>query len=171
MKKIFLNLTVIAFLPLLIASCGNNNNKENGNNQSSNQTVESQNPKEAQLPAEFLGNYHGIQPSYFLKNQYGDDMVIRGNKVSVPSHDFKFLLKENSIVSLQQTNLEDNSRFYSDGTIKILSNDAEYIKLECSLIYDENSKQTYSLTIKKSDKKGTCTGNNDEPEFTVEINN
>ena len=64
------------------------------------------------LPTDFLGNYHGIQPSYFMKNQYGDDMVINGNKVSVPSIDYKFLLKENNVVSLQQINLDDNSRVY-----------------------------------------------------------
>ena len=44
------------------------------------------------LQTEFLGNYHGIQPGYFMKNQYGEDMVINGNKVSVPSIDYKFLL-------------------------------------------------------------------------------
>jgi len=74
----------------LLSSCGNNN-KEKSNNQSSTQKEQSQNQKAKELPAKFLGNYHGIQPSYYMKNQYGDDMVISGNKVSVPSIDFKFL--------------------------------------------------------------------------------
>ena len=42
----------------------------------------------------------GIQPSYYMKNQYGDDMIINGQKVSVSSIDFKFLVKEDGAASL-----------------------------------------------------------------------
>jgi hypothetical protein len=105
-----------------------------------------------------------------MKNQYGDDMIISGNKVSFPSSDYKFLLKENNVVSLQQTNLEDNSRVFYDGTFKILNEDTETIKIECSLSDGKSSSPTYTLSLKKADKKGICIGNN-EPEFTVEINN
>lgn len=55
-----------------------------------------------------------------MKNQYGDDMIIAGNKVPVPSSDFKFSLKENNVVNLQQTNLENNQRYYYDVSYKIL---------------------------------------------------
>ena len=119
------------------------------------------------LSIEFLGNYHGIQPSYFMKNQYGDDMIIRGNKIPISSIDYKFLLKENNVVSLQQINLENDNRVYYDGTYKILNDDSNTTKIECSLHYDEISNPTYILTISKIDKKGTCTGRN-EPEFSIE---
>ena len=119
------------------------------------------------LSIEFLGNYHGIQPSYFMKNQYGDEMIIRGNKIPISSVDYKFLLKENNVVSLQQIKLEDNSRVYYDGTYKILTDDSNTTKIECSLHDDEISNPTYILTISKIDKKGTCTGRN-EPEFSIE---
>ena len=122
------------------------------------------------LPTEFLGNYHGIQPSYFMKNQYGDDMVINGNKVSVPSIDYKFLLKENNVVSLQQNNLDDNSRVYYDGRYKIASDEDNTMKIECSLSDGKNSNPTYILTINKSDKKGVCNGS-EEPEFSIEKKN
>ena len=119
------------------------------------------------LSIEFLGNYHGIQPSYFMKNQYGDDMVINGNKIPVPSIDYKFLIKENNVVSLQQINLEDNSRVYYDGTYKIISEESITTKIECSLSDGKSSNPTYVLTINRSDKKGICTGSN-EPEFSIE---
>jgi len=146
------------------------------NNSGSNNAKESESVEQSiktgtsQLSSDFLGNYHGIQSSYFMKNQYGDDMIIAGNKVSVPSSDYKFLLKENNVVSLQQTNLEDNSRVFYDGTFKILNDEAETIKIECSLSDGKSSSPTYTLSLKKSDKKGICTGKN-ETEFTVELNN
>ena len=46
-------------------------------------------------------------------------MIINGKIVTVPSSDFKFLIKENSVVVLQQTNLEDNIRIYYSGTKKL----------------------------------------------------
>jgi hypothetical protein len=131
------------------------------------QTDESTKQKDEGLSAEFLGNYHGIQSSYLMKNQYGDDMVINGNKISIPSVDYKFLIKENSVVNLQQINLEDNSRVYYDGTYKIISDAGDKIKIECSLSDGQTSNPTYVLVINKSDKKGNCIGSN-EPEFSVE---
>ena len=160
MKKLFTILLVT-----LLISCGGS---------SSSQSVETTEQLAAEttkqnvegLPIDFLGNYHGIQPSYFMKNQYGDDMVINGNKVPVPSIDYKFLLKENNIVSLQQINLEDNSRVYYDGTFKISSDEDNAMKIECSLSDGKNSNPTYILTINKSDKKGVCNGSK-EPEFSI----
>lgn len=93
-------------------------------------------------------------------------MVINGNKVPVPSIDYKFLLKENNVVSLQQINLEDNSRVYYDGTFKISSDEDNAMKIECSLSDGKNSNPTYILTINKSDKKGVCNGSK-EPEFSI----
>ena len=163
------------FSALIISSCSNNdpttdagkNNQDAPNKKPSEQTDESTKQKEEGLATEFLGNYHGIQPSYFMKNQYGDEMVINGNKISIPSIDYKFLLKENNVVSLQQINLEDNRRFYYDGTFKIISEESIKTKIECSLSDGENSNPTYVLTINRIDKKGICSGSN-EPEFSIE---
>lgn len=130
-------------------------------------TKKSSNEKIEAFSADFLGNYHGIQPSYFIKNQYGDDMVINGQKVSIPSIDFKFLVKEDGAVSLQQTNLEDNGRVYYDGTIKIIKDDTDILKIECSLSDGKSSNPIYILAINKSDKTVICYGNS-EPEFKLE---
>ena len=157
-----LNNTIVLLLSIILFSC-------NGNNHSESITTkpESLRQRDEELSTEFLGNYHGIQPSYFMKNQYGDDMVINGNKVSVPSIDYKFLLKDGNVVSLQQINLEDNSRVYYDGTYKNIYQENNTTKIECSLSDGQGSNPTYVLTINKSEKKGICTGNN-EPEFSIE---
>ena len=163
-RTILLKISFGCFI-ILLSSCSNNN-QDNSSKSPTKQADESTNQEVAGLKAEFLGNYHGIQPSYFMKNQYGDDMVINGNKVSVPSIDYKFLLKENNVVNLQQINLEDNSRVYYDGTYKIISEDGVTIKIECSLSDGKGSNPMYTLTINGSDKKGLCTGSN-EPEFSI----
>ena len=122
---------------------------------------------DSKFPEELLGNYHGIQQGYFLKNQYGDDMIIAGKKVPMPSSDFKFLVKANNVVSLQQTTLDDNSRFYFDGKYKIISDSSELIKIECLLNDGQESRTVYILEIKKSDKAGKCIGHTSEPEFQI----
>ena len=73
------------------------------------------------------------------------------------------------MVSLQQINLEDNSRVYYDGTYKLISEESITTKIECSLSDGKSSNPTYVLTINRSDKKGICTGSN-EPEFSIEKN-
>ena len=166
MKRIFTAILIIGALTITLFGCGNNN-QESTNNSSPNETEKKTEDKPEGLSAEFLGNYHGIQPSYFMKNQYGDEMVINGNKIPVPSIDYKFLLKENNVVSLQQINVEDNSRVYYDGTYKIISEESITTKIECSLSDGKSSNPTYVLTINRSDKKGICTGSN-EPEFSIE---
>ncbi len=151
----------------ILTSCGDS--KTNDSEKKSEKEVDESTPvtDAGGLDADLLGNYQGVQPSYFMKNQYGDDMVINGNKVSVPSIDYKFLLKDGNVVSLQQINLEDNSRVYYDGTYKIISQENNTTKIECSLSDGKGSNPTYLLTIDNSKKKGVCTGS-DKLEFNIE---
>ncbi len=161
MKKLF-----VILLVTVLTSCGGSSSSEPA--EATEQSVtESTKQNADELPTDFLGNYHGIQSSYYMKNQFGDDMVINGNKVSVPSIDFKFLIKSNNIVSLQQINLEDNARVYYDGTFKIINDARDIIKLECSLSDGKSSNPSYTLVVNKSDKTAICIGNN-EPEFKLE---
>ncbi len=159
---------LIPILLILLSSCGNKDEEIENMDAVAIQPKVASTAKSKGLQTEFLGNYHGIQPSYFMKNQYGDDMVINGNKVSVSSIDYKFLLKEDNAVSLQQINLEDNSRVYFDGAYKIISEENASLIIECSLSDGQTSNPIYVLTIDKNDKKGICTGTN-EPEFNIEI--
>jgi hypothetical protein len=158
--------TILLTGQIAFTSCNNSASNSNSAKKIDNE-AQSIKTEISQLSSDFLGNYHGIQPSYFMKNQYGDDMVINGNKIPVPSIDYKFLIKENNVVSLQQINLEDNSRVYYDGTYKIISEESITTKIECSLSDGESSNPTYVLSINRSDKKGICTGSN-EPEFSIE---
>jgi hypothetical protein len=161
MRNITRYLALIFLAIFILTGCNSENNK---NPQSKTEEIQPKQKKE--LSDDFLGNYHGIQESYFMKNQYGDDMIIAGNKVPVPSSDFKFLLKENSVASLQQTNLEDNQRYYYDGSYKIISDESDVIKVEISLSDGQGSSPTYILEINKSDKKGNCIGKN-EPVINI----
>ena len=165
MHKIINHLFLAGSL-IIMVSCGNNS-PETEQKSSSSKTEETTKQKGPQFPSDLVGNYHGVQPSYFMKNKYGDDLIINGNKVPVPAIDYKFLLNADNTVSLQQTSQEDNSRVYYEGTIKILSENANYIQIECSLSDGKTSKPTYTLTITKADKKATCMGSND-PEFQLE---
>ena len=101
-----------------------------------------------------------------LKNKFGDDLVINGKKVPIPSIDYKFLLKENNQVSLQQINLEDDQRVYYDGKIKVIENKDDILKLECSLNDGKNSNPTYILLMNRVDKSVVCSSQN-QPEFPL----
>ena len=160
MKKI-----LFSTLILIQLSCGNDNSvSENTSNAVKIESSEKQNGEI--LSSEFLGNYHGIQPSYNLKNKFGDDLVINGKKVPIPSIDYKFLLNENNQVSLQQINLEDNQRVYYDGEIKVIENKDNILKLECSLSDGKNSNPTYILLINRLDKSVVCSSQN-QPKFPL----
>jgi hypothetical protein len=108
-----------------------------------------------ELPEDFLGTYNGVQPEHFLKNQYGDDMVINGQRVPIPSIDNKFLFEEGGAVKLQQTNLDDNSRVYYEGSYTITSEEHGIYKLICRVSEGTGSSPTYLITL-NSDKTGIC---------------
>jgi hypothetical protein len=166
MKKTLVVVAAILSLTIALVGCSggsSDSSSDKGASASGEENAQAEN----QLPAEYLGNYHGIQLSYVMKNQFGDDLEINGNKVTVPSIDYKFLLKENGVVNLQQISLEDQSRVYYEGTYTITSDDGESYSLECALSDGEYSNPTYLLTIDKKEKKGLCKGSND-PEFALE---
>ena len=94
-----LNSFFLASALLILVSCGNNSS-EAEQKSSSSKTEETTKQKGPQFPSDLVGNYHGVQPSYFMKNKYGDDLIINGNKVPVPAIDYKFLLNADNTVSL-----------------------------------------------------------------------
>ena len=160
---------VFIFCIALILGCNNTNTstQETPTTQESNASSDI---KPQSLASQFLGIYHGEQSSYFMKNQYGDDMIVNGNKVSVPGIDYKFILKENGVVNLQQISLEDNSRYYYDGTYSIIQEDTNKLTIECKMSDGKSSFPTYTLFIEKATVKGTCKGSND-PGFKIEKTN
>ncbi len=159
----------LALIMLAMPLVGCTNQPKEGNAPA--QSTEAASPvveeKGKALFPEFLGNYNGIQPGYYMKNQFGKEMVINGNKVEVPSCDFTFLLKENNVVRLLQINLDNNQRIYYEGNYSIISENDNKVIIECTVSDGETSNPTYALTIQKADKTGFCSGSN-EPEFSVQ---
>lgn len=155
---------------LLISMFTMNACYSDNNNYASSESEEVQTNQTITLSDDFLGNYHGIQESYFLRNQDGDDMIIAGNKVPVPSSDFNFTLGEDNDAFLHQTNLETNERHYYEGSYNIISDETDLIKVEVSLSDGQYSSPTYILEINKPDKKGKCIGTN-EPIFNISKTN
>ena len=114
----------------------------------------------------FSGVYNGVQPSYFMKNKFGDAIIISGNKIEIPSIDYKFLFDKNQKVSLQQTGLDDNSRYYYEGDYKIVSQTDDVIVIECSLsTSDGTSSPTYLLEYNIDDDSFMCTDLSGGPNF------
>ena len=149
------------FLGLIFASC---------ESQQKDDSSTSSNMQQQEAPGiaeKFQGIYHGVQPAYNLKNENGDEMIINGNPVAVPSIDYKFTIKEDFDVSLQQISLEDNSPVNYNGKSKVLSENDKVIVVSCELSDGKSSNPTYILTIEKAKLNGTCASGN-EPAFFVE---
>ena len=159
----------LSILLILISACNGNvvNKKNQGNNTTT--SDESSSAPSVDINDAFLGVYHGVQQAYYLKNQYGDDMVVNGNKIPVPSIDFKFILKENGVVNLQQINLEEGTRVYYEGNFTVLDEHSPTIKITCNLSDGKSSNPVYTLVINNAGNTITCIGNN-EPQFLLEKN-
>ncbi len=174
---LFKNFKTILFCLIssnILIGCGDTSTNEK-NYSSSEQTV----PIESEMndytttesdPNEsLLGLYHGVQPSYFMKNQYGDDMVINGNKISIPAIDYKFILKQNNIVTLQQISEEDGTRAYYEGKFKVNKN-GNLITITCEVSDGKSSSPTYTIEINDGSNEIICKENN-QPEFKLFRNN
>ena len=111
--------------------------------------------------ADILGTYQGVAPSYNMKNKFGEEKIINGQKITIPKIDHKFILEEQGKASLQQTSMEDNSRYFYSGTYKIIETDKEWKKVECSVSDGEYSNPTYILKIWPEEHKATCEKSND----------
>jgi hypothetical protein len=116
--------------------------------------------------SDIFGIYHAISPPYNLKNKYGDDMIVNGKTIPIPSIDHKFILGKGGSVSLQQTNMEDNTRYYYEGSFTITDIKEEWKKIECSLSDGEYSNPTYTLTIWPLEDKALSQKNN-EPDLML----
>lgn len=116
--------------------------------------------------SDILGIYHAISPPYNLKNKFGDDMIVNGKTIPIPSIDHKFILEKGGSVSLQQTNMEDNTRYYYEGSFSIIEREEKWKKIECSLSDGEYSNPTYILTIWPLEDKALSQKSN-EPDFML----
>ncbi|MEL0198865.1 MAG: hypothetical protein VW905_02560 [Gammaproteobacteria bacterium] len=115
---------------------------------------------------ELLGLFQGTQDSYYLKNKFGDDLLIQGKRVPVPSIEYKFLFENNSKVSLQQSS-KDGDRAYYDGNYTVIENDDKIVLIECKLSDGEYSNPTMTIEFSKLNNRYTYRGMNFEPDFNL----
>jgi hypothetical protein len=121
------------------------------------------------LPDSLLGKYEGIQESYYMKNEEGRPVIIKGQKIAVPSSQFSFVIKTNNLVDLKQKNLQDNSIYnYQTGKYKIIEEKDNLFILECSSFGQDYTSLTYILKLNTLNKTAIVnSGNNSEPSFTI----
>ena len=114
-------------------------------------------------PSEIIGSFSGQQVSYNLKNKDGNDMIIRGNPVTVPGYAVNFTLNNNGTVEFIQQ-AAGVGRVYYNGSFKVLENSASNIQVQCDVsTSDKTSNPTYILNFDKSTNEITCSGGNGEP--------
>jgi hypothetical protein len=133
--------------------------------QTTTETVASANAQEAteKYPAEIIGSFNGQQVSYNLKNKDGNDMIIRGNPVTVPGYAVNFTLNNNGTVAFIQQ-AAGVGRVYYNGSFKVLENSGANIQVQCDVsTSDKTSNPTYILNYDKSANQITCSGGNSEP--------
>lgn len=162
-RSIFYSSIFVSFVSMALMACGGNDSKP-----TSVPTDSVSLPTKPEDPnADILGSYQGLQEAYNLKNQYGSDMEVNGNKVQVPASKYTFLIKESNVVSLEQINQEDGTRVYYNGTFKVLDKLGNTVKIECTLSDGAGSSPTYILIIDTSDNTARCIGHN-EPSFSLD---
>lgn len=101
---------------------------------------------------DILGTYQGKQPSYYMKNANGDDMIINGQRIRIPSSIETFVIAEDNKIGYAQTDTEDNKTYNYTGTYKILEESSDMVKIKCSLSDGKYSNQNITLEI-YTDKK------------------
>ena len=152
--------TTVCFIFLTLFSCGGEGNV---NESSTSKQVDS---IKYNISEDFYGIYEGEQPSYSMKNKFGDDFIVDGEPLIVPALNHKFKVEGNLKISLQQTSIEDNGRYYYDGEYKIENVKNDTIYMFCSFWEDGGSKPEFKLRIHKKTHKGICIREN-EPIFEV----
>ena len=154
-------------LPLIFCSCGSNDSANSHDSNLHIENLESETIDNEELEnSKILGVYQAVAPSYNLQDKYGEDMVINGKTIPIPSIDHKFILSKGGVVSLEQLNLDDNKKYYYEGTFKIIESNNEWKKVECSVSDGEYSNPKYNLTIYLIEETALVQKSN-EPNFTL----
>jgi hypothetical protein len=168
MKKYFLALLV----SIAIISCdqqGSNTVATDSAVQVSAETPAAASSQETtpNYPAEIIGSFSGQQVSYNLKNKDGNELIIKGNPVSVPGYSVNFTLSNNGTVEFIQQ-APGVGRVYYTGNFKVLENSGANIQVQCDVsTSDKTSNPTYILNFDKSTNEITCSGGNGEPTIVL----
>jgi hypothetical protein len=158
MRKI-ISLTLLIILGNILVNCSNDKPAN----------TETTIKKNEELSSEFVASYIGVQESYNLLNTNGEEMVINGDLVTVPSSIYKFIIRKNKKVILVQITKEGTSTTTSEyyGDYEMLSQDENQVKIKCSFQSGEGSNPEYVLRLNNSTETYLCNGTN-EPELILE---
>jgi hypothetical protein len=134
-KNLFL---LVLISTLIIMSCGSkestNNDLVNEQEGKSDTVIAAEvDMKDKTLLKLISGIYHGVQDEYNMKNKFGDDVLIAGKSVTVPSTDYKIIIGEDKSIEVQQTSIADNSRYYMSGSYTVVSQQDSIFELSCHL--------------------------------------
>ncbi|MAR15139.1 MAG: hypothetical protein CMG21_01610 [Candidatus Marinimicrobia bacterium] len=100
-KNLFMILYSI--LLLMLVSCGEENTKASKINNLENKSID----RKAVESNEWIGTFKGTCASYNMENQYGEEMIIYGNYVTVPSVNYKFKIYDKNTCSIYMDDGED----------------------------------------------------------------
>lgn len=163
-------LTILVF-SCAFFSCSNNNNQKETSKDFVNEMSKEQITKSKGLSSIYLGMYRGIQSSY----NDTDNNSLPGLSVTdeISSRDFKFFLRENNELVLQQKYIDDDDLDCQDGIFSIKNEDEKFIEIECILRTGSEQYKydhIYILKLSKTNNTGSCLGESG-PEFKLEKTN
>ena len=100
-KNLFMILYCV--LLLMFVSCGEESSEVSKTNIPVNKTAET---KVVEID-QWVGTFEGTCASYNMKDKYGEEMVIYGNYVTIPSVKYKFKIYDNNTCSIYMDDGED----------------------------------------------------------------
>ena len=166
MKTIIKSTLIALFATFALTNCNSTPAPEEEVSSDTDATTQVESTSEAE--AEYNGNYHGVQPAYNLKNEYGEDMLVMGNPIAIPSIDFKIELSgSNSVTMIHTIDGESGTDTYK-GSYSIAESSDNQISLDCEVSHvTENSNPSFTLVVNL--ENGTLTYVSDgEPSFDLD---
>ena len=140
MKDLQCFFSFIFSLMFLINSCGSSTSSKQNN------LIENHGThlRESNYPIQIIGSFIGQQVSYNLKNKNGDNIILFGNPVIVPSYFYQFTIMENGTVIIVQD--DGRKKILYNGTFKVIKNSSTIIQVLCEVsTIDKTSNPTFTL--------------------------
>ena len=119
--------------------------------------------------SEWIGTFNGICPEYNMKNKYGEELIIFGSPVPVPSVSYTYEIYSNNTCSVYAKS-SDGSYSCHNVEYSVSSNNNNFVltmKPEAGSDCGGNE----IILFKKDDEFSIMSGSVGQPEFKVEKNN
>jgi hypothetical protein len=117
--------------------------------------------------AKYNGNYKGVQPAYNLQNQYGEDILVSGNPIVIPSINYKIELSGRNSVTMIHTKDGESFKDIYRGSYSINESAENKISLDCEVRHEtETSNPSFTLIVDMENRMLTYV-NKGEPSFNL----